>query len=93
MDWRALLTAFVTIFVAELGDKTQLAALGLAAGSRTRLAVFIGSSLALIATSAIAVLGADVIARWVSPLALKQASAVLFIGLGLWTLWSARSGQ
>ncbi|MBI5537582.1 MAG: TMEM165/GDT1 family protein [Deltaproteobacteria bacterium] len=92
MDWRVLLTAFVTVFVAELGDKTQLAALGLAAGSRARLAVFIGASLALIATSAIAVLGADVIARWVSPLVLKRVSALLFIGLGIWTLWTSRSG-
>jgi putative Ca2+/H+ antiporter (TMEM165/GDT1 family) len=92
MDWRVLVTAFTTVFVAELGDKTQLAALGLAVGSRARLAVFIGASLALVATTAMAVLGADVIARWVSPVTLKRVSAVLFIGLGLWTLWTSRQG-
>jgi len=56
MEFKALFTAFITVFVAELGDKTQLATLIFSAKCNKPLSVFIGSSLALIATSAIAVL-------------------------------------
>lgn len=92
MDWKLFGTAFVTVFVAELGDKTQLAALGLAAGSRGRVTVFIAASLALVCTTALAVVAADVITRVVNPLALRRGAAVLFIALGLWSLWQTRSG-
>jgi len=50
------LTAFVTVLLAELGDKTQLATLALAAGGHARWLVFLGAALALIASSAVAVL-------------------------------------
>lgn len=92
MDWKLFATAFTTVFVAELGDKTQLAALGLAAGSRGRLVVFIGASLALVCTTGLAVLAADAITRVVHPLVLRRAAAVLFIALGLWSLWQTRAG-
>jgi len=67
MDWKLLASTFVAIFVAELGDKTQLAALSLSAGSSSKWAVFFGSALALVATSAIAVLAGEAISRFVSP--------------------------
>lgn len=51
MDWKLLATTFATIFVAELGDKTQLACILTAADSRNPWVVFAGSSLALVATS------------------------------------------
>ena len=93
MDWKLFATAFVTVFVAELGDKTQLAALGLAAGSRGgRLTVFAAASLALVCTTALAVVAADAITRVVNPLALRRGAAVLFIVLGVWSLWQARPG-
>jgi putative Ca2+/H+ antiporter (TMEM165/GDT1 family) len=47
MDWRVILTTFGVIFLAELGDKTQLAAMTLAAQTRRPWAVFIGASVAL----------------------------------------------
>ena len=92
MDWKLLSTAFVTVFVAELGDKTQLAALGLAAGNRGRLTVFVGASAALVCTTGIAVIAADAITRVIDPLTLRRAAAVLFIALGLWSLWQTRTG-
>lgn len=92
MDWKLFTTAFVTVFVAELGDKTQLAALGLAAGSRGRLTVFAGAALALVCTTALAVAAADAITRVVNPLALRRGAAVLFIVLGVWSLWQTRAG-
>jgi len=49
MDWRVLLTTFGVIFLAEMGDKTQLAAMTMSAQSKRPWAVFIGASLALTA--------------------------------------------
>jgi Ca2+/H+ antiporter, TMEM165/GDT1 family len=56
MDWRLLLTTFGSVFLAELGDKTQLATLCFAAGKNTLVPVFIGSSLALVTSSLLACL-------------------------------------
>jgi len=83
MDWRALGSTFVLIFLAELGDKTQLATFGMASGASSRLAVFLGAAGALVATSALAVLLGDAVARVVPPLWLRRASGALFVALGL----------
>lgn len=83
-------TTFVTVFLAELGDKTQLATLSFATGSTSRLAVFLGASLALVATSAVAVLAADVLGRMLNPTYLKIGSALLFIVIGVAILVSLK---
>jgi putative Ca2+/H+ antiporter (TMEM165/GDT1 family) len=83
MDWKLLATTFGAVFVAELGDKTQLATLSLASGSVNRLAVFIGSALALVCTSFIAVVAGGVISRYVPPQYLRRGAGVIFIALGL----------
>ncbi|MFO0627100.1 MAG: TMEM165/GDT1 family protein [Polyangiales bacterium] len=88
MDWKVFATAFVTVFLAELGDKTQLAALTLAT-TRGRLAVFLGASLALVCTTALAVVAAEAITRAVSPVTLKRAAGAMFVILGAWTLATA----
>ena len=67
MDWKLFLTTFGAIFLAEMGDKTQIATLTFAAGGSSRWIVFAGSALALVATSAVAVLAGEVISRHVSP--------------------------
>jgi Ca2+/H+ antiporter, TMEM165/GDT1 family len=90
MDYRLLGSTFIAVFVAELGDKTQLATLGLAAGGQSRWVVFLGSSLALIACSALAVVLGEGITRVISPVWLRRASGVLFIVLGVLAL--VRSG-
>ena len=82
MDWKLLLSTFVSIFVAEIGDKTQLATLSLAAGGKSRLMVFAGSALALCATSAIAVLAGEGISRLIPPIWLKRIAGAVFIVLG-----------
>lgn len=86
MDLRLAAIAFGTVFVAELGDKTQLAALALAADGRSKLAVFAGASLALVVTTALAVLAGDLLARWIPPRALHRGAGGLFILLGAWML-------
>ena len=80
----AFLTTFTTVFLAELGDKTQLAALLLSAESGRPAVVFVGASLALICSSLVGVL----LGRWLStvmaPEQLERAAGVLMVALGLW---------
>ena len=82
MDWKLLASTFAAIFLAELGDKTQLATLSLAAGGNSRWAVFLGAALALVATTAVAVLAGDALQRLVSPTWVRRAAGVMFIILG-----------
>jgi Ca2+/H+ antiporter, TMEM165/GDT1 family len=87
--WRLLVTAFVSVFVAELGDKTQLATFALSSGAAStvaRLSVFVGASLALVATSAIGVVGGAWMGRIVSPVVLQRGAGALFVALGVWML-------
>ena len=93
MDWKLALTTFGAVFLAELGDKTQLATLAFATSGRSRWAVFIGSASALVATSAIAVLAGEAIARAVPPALLKRVAGVAFVAIGVWVLWSSRDGS
>lgn len=88
MDWKLLATTFVTVFFAELGDKTQLATLSFASSGSSRLSVFIGSALALVAASAIAVLAGAALTRVVSPLVLQRLAGVAFVVIGGWVLFS-----
>jgi putative Ca2+/H+ antiporter (TMEM165/GDT1 family) len=83
MDWRIFLTTFGVIFLAEMGDKTQLAAMTMAAESKRPWAVFIGSALALTAVSAIGVALGSVIGNYLPLIWIKRAAAVAFIVIGL----------
>jgi putative Ca2+/H+ antiporter (TMEM165/GDT1 family) len=83
MDPKLLLTTFVAVFLAELGDKTQLATLSLAAGTSSKWAVFAGSALALCATSALAVLGGEAVSRVVPPIWIRRVAGALFVLLGV----------
>ena len=87
MDWKILATVFATVFIAELGDKTQLATLLFAADKEVnKWVVFIGASLALIATSALGVLAGAAISQYVSERTLHIIAGVGFIAIGVWTL-------
>jgi len=83
MDWKLLATTFGMIFLAEMGDKTQLAAMTLAAQTRSPWTVFIAASLALACVSALGVaVGAGL--SHVLPLEwIKRAAALLFIAVGV----------
>jgi putative Ca2+/H+ antiporter (TMEM165/GDT1 family) len=89
IDLRQIVVTFGAVFVAELGDKTQLATFGFAAESRSPLSVFLGSALALVTTSLLAVVAGGLVGRFVSATVLQRASGVLFVVLGAWTLWSS----
>jgi len=82
-----LFTVFTAVFLAELGDKTQLATMLFAADKEvSKITVFIGASLALIIASAIGVLAGSVISEYISEKHLHYIAGVGFITIGLWTL-------
>jgi putative Ca2+/H+ antiporter (TMEM165/GDT1 family) len=87
--WATLLSVFATVFLAEIGDKTQLATMLYAADQRASpWVVFAGASLALVAAAAVAVLVGAQVERVVRPATLKIIAGVGFIAIGLWTLVS-----
>ncbi|MBX5482505.1 MAG: TMEM165/GDT1 family protein [Myxococcaceae bacterium] len=87
MDWKLFVTTFATVFMAELGDKTQLATLTFASSSQSKWAVFIGSALALVLTSAIAVLVGEAASKLIPPNVLKRIAAGAFVVIGVWMFW------
>ena len=90
MDFKTLAIVFATIFVAELGDKTQLATLLFAADREvSRWIVFLGASSALVLTSAIGVMAGGLVSQIVSPRHLSIAAGIGFIAIGVWSLWTA----
>jgi putative Ca2+/H+ antiporter (TMEM165/GDT1 family) len=83
MDWRVFLTTFGVMFLAEMGDKTQLAAMTMAAQTKRPWTVFIGSALALTAVSAIGVVVGSVVGNYIPLIWVKRAAAVAFIVIGV----------
>jgi putative Ca2+/H+ antiporter (TMEM165/GDT1 family) len=89
VDWKLFATVFATIFVAELGDKTQLATLLYASdAARPRWIVFSAAAAALVATSALGVLAGSLLAEWVSPRVVRWVAGLGFVAVGLWVLLS-----
>jgi len=87
---KILATVFIAVFIAELGDKTQLATLLFAADKEvSKFTVFVGASLALILASAIGVLAGGVVSQYVSEKILHYVAGIGFVGIGVWTLLKA----
>jgi len=86
MDLKVMMTTFGMVFLAELGDKTQLATLCFAAENESWLAVFVGSACALVLTSLLAVVVGCGVSRFFSPYHVRVGAGVLFVLLGLWML-------
>ena len=78
-----LLSTFLTIFVAELGDKTQLATLTMSGTSNKPLAVFLGSSTALVFASLIGALAGGSISNFVPEIILKSIASITFFIIGI----------
>ena len=89
MDPKLFATVFATVFVAELGDKTQLATMLYAAdASHPRLTVFAASAAALVLTSGLGVLAGSFVAEHVDPRWLRWVAGTGFIAVGLWVLFA-----
>lgn len=90
MDIRVVLITFWTIFLAEVGDKTQLATVLYAADPENKkLSVFLGSALALVVASGIGVLAGSFIFRHMSHRWISWVAGIGFIVVGIWTIIKA----
>lgn len=84
---RVFVSTFITIFLAELGDKTQVTTLLMSAQAEAPWIVFLGAGSALVATSLIGVLVGQWLARRLSPQTLDTAAGAVLLGITLWLLW------
>jgi putative Ca2+/H+ antiporter (TMEM165/GDT1 family) len=82
MDWKVAAISFGIVFLAELGDKTQLAALALTGKTGNPLSVFIGAGAALLAATVVGVAAGAALQKMLPERAVEIGSAILFIGVG-----------
>ena len=92
MDLKIMLTSFSLIFLAELGDKTQLATLAFASSNPSRLSVFMGASAALLLSTLLAVLLGEFLSGQLPLKALHIGAGVMFIAIGGWMVAKELSG-
>src|SRR5436305_13138401 len=86
MDWKLSLTVFTTIFIAEMGDKTQLAVVTITASSAKTFSVFVGAAAALALVTVLGGLLGGVVSKWIPETVLRKVGAVRFVELGIW-MW------
>ncbi|GAA6206362.1 TMEM165/GDT1 family protein [Colwellia sp. 1_MG-2023] len=90
IDWRIFLTIFVSVFIAELGDKTQLATMLFAADKAvSKWTVFFAASAALVLASAMGVLVGTFLSEYINEKVLSYIAGAGFIVIGLYTLYTA----
>ena len=90
MNEKIFFTVFGTVFLAELGDKTQLATMLFAADRQAgKLTIFLAAALALVCTSALGVLAGSLLSRYIEPRQLGIMAGIVFIAIGIWTITKA----
>ncbi len=90
MDWKIFATIFGAVFIAELGDKTQLATMLFAADRAvSKYLVFAAASAALVVASAIGVLAGSLLSEYIDEKILHYVAGIGFIAIGAWTLYNA----
>lgn len=90
MDWKIFLTIFASVFLAELGDKTQLATMLFAADKEvSKYTVFFAASMALIVATGLGVLAGSVLSAYINEKYLHYAAGIGFIVIGAFTLYRA----
>ncbi len=93
MEWKLLATVFVSVFIAEMADKTQLVTLLFAANQEvSKLTVFVAASAALILTSAIGVIAGSLLSEIISPRLMETIAGTGFIVIGIWILYQGIFG-
>lgn len=86
MNWKVFFIAFGTLFLAELGDKTQLAVFTLVTTHKDPLAVFLGAAVALTIVTLIGAVFGQFVSRYVPTNYLQVAAGILFVGIGIFVL-------
>jgi len=90
LEYKVFFTVFTAVFIAEIGDKTQLATMLFAADKEvSKLTVFFGASLALIVASGIGVFAGGLISQYISEKQLNYIAGIGFLGIGIWTILRA----
>ena len=90
MDWKIFSMIFTAVFIAELGDKTQLATMLFATDKEvSKMAVFLAASAALIVASALGVLAGSLLAEYINEKVLHYIAGAGFIAIGAFTLYNA----
>ena len=93
MDWKIFATVFGTVFLAELGDKTQLATVLFSADKPgSKWTVFAAAASGLVLACAIGVLAGTFVAQHINPKHLQVVAGIGFIVIGAWTLKSGLAG-
>ncbi|MBL8658789.1 MAG: TMEM165/GDT1 family protein [Rhodospirillales bacterium] len=89
-----LMMIFATVFLAELGDKTQLATLLFATDKQqSPISIFVAAALALVLSTAIAVVLGTMAERYLTIIPLRLIAGVGFVAIGVWTIWSHYNGS
>ena len=90
MDWKIFITIFGAVFIAELGDKTQLVTMLFATDKEvSKYTVFFAASAALVVASAIGVLAGSLLAEYINMKYLHYIAGIGFILIGAFTLYNA----
>jgi putative Ca2+/H+ antiporter (TMEM165/GDT1 family) len=90
MEWKVFFTIFAAVFIAELGDKTQLATMLFAAEKEVdKYTVFFAASAALIVASGLGVLAGTLLSEYINARYLQYIAGLGFIGIGIYTLYNA----
>lgn len=90
LDWKVFFTVFGAVFIAELGDKTQLATMLFATDQDvSKWTIFAGASAALIVASALGVMAGSLLSDFIDPRYLHYIAGVGFIAIGMLTLYNA----
>lgn len=82
MDWKVFGSTFLALFLAEMGDKTQLVAISMTSSSKKPVAVFLGAALALVLVTLIGVVFGEAITKVIPEEYIKRGAAVLFVAIG-----------
>ena len=83
MNWPLFFSTFGIVFLAELGDKTQLAVMAQSATHKAPVTVFLAGAAALVAASAVGALAGGLLSRWLSPVLLQRLGGALFLAFGI----------
>ncbi len=88
MDWKVFATTFGLVFLAEMGDKTQLAAISMVGKTGKTWAVFLGASIALVCVTLVGVLFGAALVKAIPEKVLHKIAAGAFVAIGLWMFFA-----
>jgi putative Ca2+/H+ antiporter (TMEM165/GDT1 family) len=86
MDWSIFSATFITIFIAEIGDKTQFAAMAAASQTKSTMSVLVATILALAIAGALGVAAGSILSKFIDPQKMKYFSGSAFVLMGFWIL-------